>query len=793
MKKATTVVLLGTSILTVMSAPALAQTSASNVAQPEDMADTIIVTGTRRTDRTVADSTVPIDVVGAAELNSVTSSDLNDKLAALVPSFNVQRLAGFDGANFVRPATLRGLSPDQTLVLVNGKRRHRSAYIQIQQFGAQAVDLAEIPQIAIRQVEVLRDGASAQYGSDAIAGVINILLNDKPGISLNGQIGQYYEGDGESVQLSGRVGTTIGSNGRISLAVEHVDANATDRNPDPLNRSGQPDRRSTRAFATLNYDLGGAELYAFGNYGHQRGMFINGTRTTTGSTYNRSFYQDNPPFLYPTYSLTQIYPNGFAPHFISTTNDASLVGGLRGKAGNLSWDVSGRYGRDKIDYHVTNTINASLGPQSPTSFYSGSWIQEEEGVNGDFGYQLDAGLAKPINVSFGAEWRREKFELRAGEYASYVVGPLSDLPPGASSYPGPSPQQAGSWARDSVAGYLDLDADITDRLNLTGAVRYEHFSDFGSTWNYKFSGRYEVNDWLSVRGAVSSGFHAPSPGQQHLTNTTQGPDPLGAPPPAPQVIISNGLIPPTNPVAAAFGGLPLNPEKSTNYSLGVVARPVSNLTVSVDFYRINVRDRLGLTSFIRLTPAQKAALVAAGIREAATLDTFQFFINGYNTRTTGVDLVASWRHSLGSGQFGLTGVYNHNVSKLTGGDPRVVTDALRAEVEKRRPHDTAILTATYDIGRLGLMARGRYYGAWTDALQFLPPSIYQRVGAEAFLDVSASYRIKPGITVTVGAENLLDNYPDKGGPVSAFVGPYPLLRPYDADGGSYYLRLTASF
>ena len=291
------ITLLGTSMLAAICTPTLAQTSAPTAPQSLDTADTIIVTGTRRTDRTVAESSVPIDVVNSTELSSVTSSDLNDKLAALVPSFNVQRLAGFDGANFVRPATLRGLSPDQTLVLVNGKRRHRSAYIQIQQFGAQAVDLAEIPQIAIRQVEVLRDGASAQYGSDAIAGVINILLNDKPGISLNGQIGQYYEGDGESIQLAGRVGTTLGSAGTVSLAVEHVDANPTDRNPDPLRRSGQPDRRSTRAFATLNYDLGGAELYAFGNYGHQRGMFINGTRTTTGSTYNRSFYQDNPPFL----------------------------------------------------------------------------------------------------------------------------------------------------------------------------------------------------------------------------------------------------------------------------------------------------------------------------------------------------------------------------------------------------------------------------------------------------------------------------------------------------------------
>jgi iron complex outermembrane receptor protein len=786
--------LLGTALIALAAAPPAKATEADDAADTQrvETGDEIIVTGTRRAERTVADSSVPVDIVGGDELGSVVSADLNDKLAQLVPSFNIQRLPGFDGANFVRPATLRGLSPDQTLVLVNGRRRHRSAYIQLQQFGAQAVDLSEIPQIAVRQIEVLRDGASAQYGSDAIAGVINILLEDRPGIAFDAQVSQYYEGDGENIQIAGRYGAQLGEAGRINISVEHVDANSTDRSPNPLTPSGQPDLRSTRAFVNFAYDLGAVELYGFGNYGKLRGSYVFNWRDPTGSLFNRSFFQDNPPFLYPDFNLTDVYPDGFLPRFISNGEDASLVGGVRGTSGDFSWDVGARYGRNRIDYRVENSINASLGPLSPTEFYAGSWIQEEEGINADFVYLWDIGIATPLNVSFGAEWRREAFELRAGELASYVIGPLSDLVPGSNSYPGPSPEQAGRWGRNSYAAYLDLDADITERLNLGVATRYEHFGDFGDTWNFKLSGRYGLTSWLNLRGAVSSGFHAPSPGQQNLTNTTQGPDPL-RPPPLPQVILTSGLIPPTNPVAEALGGQPLQPEEALNISLGLAARPAPNLTISLDFYRIDIDDRLGITNSITLSPGQKAALLAAGVDEAASLDTVRFFINGYDTRSEGLDLVVAWRAALGPGRLGLTGVYNHNRSKIRGGDPLVVTDSLRVEVEDRRPRDTAILTAAYDIGRFSLLARGRYYGAWTDALQFLPAEFLQRVGAEVFVDLAASYRIVDGLTITVGVENLFDNYPDTGGPLSAFGNPYPLLRPYEADGGRYYLRVSGRF
>ena len=782
------------SLLGAVSALALPATGNAQTTSPDAAApiEDVIVTGTRRAERTVSDSSVPVDVITAEDLGSVVSSDLNDKLAQLVPSFNVQRIPGFDGANFVRPATLRGLSPDQTLVLIDGKRRHRSAYIQIQQFGAQAVDLSEIPQIAIRRVEVLRDGASAQYGSDAIAGVINILLEDRPGGALTAQTSQYFEGDGEAFQLAGRYGAAFGQGGRFTLSVEHNDADPTDRSTNPRSPSGQPSFRSTRGFVNAAYDLGGAELYAFGNYGEGHGRYVFSWRDPAGSLFAPSFYQLNAPFLYPDFRLTDIYPDGFSPEFTSDSQDASLVAGARGTAGDFSWDLSGRYGRNRIEYGVHNSVNATLGPLSPTDFDAGAWIQEEKSVNADFGYLWNAGLATPVNVSFGAEWRNESFELKAGELASYVVGPLSDLVPGSNSYPGPSPEQAGEWDRDSYAAYLDIDADLSDRLNVGLATRYEDFSDFGDTWNAKLSGRYGVTEWLNLRAAASTGFHAPSPGQQNLTNTTQGPDPL-SPPPAPQVILTSGLIPSTNPVAVAVGGQPLQPEEAVNFSAGLVFQPSANFTVSIDAYRIDIDDRLGITSNQTLTPQQKADLLAAGVSQAGTLDQFRFFINGFDTRSEGIDVVASWRGEVGPGRLGLTGVYNHNRSKITGGDPRVVNDNLYAEIERRRPRNVATVSATYDVGRFNLLARARYYSAWTDALAFFPVSYHQRVGDEVFIDLAATAQVTEATTVTVGVENLFDEYPDTGGPLAAYGSPYPVLRPYDADGGRWYLKVAASF
>ena len=760
-----------------------------------DSADRIIVTGTRRAERTVAESSVPVDVVSANDLSSSTPSpDLNDKLARLIPSFNVQRLPTYDGAAFVRPATLRGLSPDQTLVLINGKRRHRSAYISTPQHGEQAVDLAQIPQIALSRIEVLRDGASAQYGSDAIAGVINLLLEDTPGFSFDAQAGQYYKGDGESYQVAGRAGIALGDRGVISLSGEYSALGETDRGA-AVQKIGQPSVKAWKIFGNAKYALTeGVELYGFGNFNRTRSKNDFNYRDPDGAIYARSFYQNNPPFLYPDYNLSDIYPDGFTPIFAATSRDSSLVAGLRGQISEtLNWDVSGRYGRNRIGYEIWDTINASLGPDSPTSFNAGSQIQTEFAANADFTWLFDAGLFRPISISFGGEWRKERYQIKAGDEAAYIVGPLSDLPPGSNGFPSPTPDQAGKWSRNSRAAYLDIDIDFTERFNVGGALRFEDCDDFGSTWNYKFSGRYKATPWLSLRGAVSSGFHAPTVGQQNLTSTTQGPDPNN-PPPAPQVIQTNGLIPSTNPIAVAVGGKPLVPEKATSYSAGFVLTPASGLTLSLDYYRIKIRNRLGLTSTLNLTEEQRDALVAQGVSQAAQLSTFRFFINGYDTRTQGVDLVASYTTRAGPGQLSLTAAYNYNKSKLTDGDPKIVNANLVQEVEYRLPHHTGNIGADYQIGRFGVASRVRYFSAFTDALPFFAPEDNQRFGSEVFVDLSASYAVTEAVKLTVGAENLFSNYPDRyTGGLYAQGLRYPSYRPYEADGGRYYARISARF
>lgn len=758
---------------------------------------TIIVTGTRRAERTLSDSSVPVDVIGAKDLaGSTPSPDLSDKLARLVPSFNVQRLPTTDGASFVRPATLRGLSPDQTLVLIDSKRRHRSAYISLPLQGQQAVDLSQIPQIALKRVEVLRDGASAQYGSDAIAGVINLILDDSTGYSLNAQAGQYYKGDGTLYQIEGRASFALGDRGFFSLSGEYGHQGETDRG-DGTSKVGQPLVKSWKLFFNSEYALTeGIRFYAFGNFNETRSSneFNFRAPDPTGNLYRRSFFQDNPPFLFPTYSLTNIYPGGFIPIFAARSRDTSLIAGLKGQASdNFSWDLSGRYGRNRIRYRISDTINASLGPNSPTSFDAGANIQTEYAANADFNWLLEAGLYKPVSVSFGAEWRRERYEVKSGDEASYVIGPLSDLPGGSNGYVSPTPEQAGIFSRDSRAAYLDIDLDFTERFNIGAALRYENYDDFGSTWNYKFSSRYKATPWLSLRAAVSTGFHAPTVGQQNLTSTSQFPDPT-SPPPAPQIILTNGLIPSNNPIALAVGGKPLVPEKATNYSAGIVLTPARGLTLSVDYYDIEIRKRLGISNAIQMTPGLRSQLLAQGISQAAQLSSFRFFINGYDTRTKGVDIVASYGSRLGAGQLTLTAAYNYNKSKVLNGDPRIVTPTLEQTIASALPRHTGNIGADYQIGRLGFGSRVRYYSGFIDSVPFLTPDFTQHFGPRAFVDISGSYAITPAVRLTAGIENLFDNYPGRyRSPLSDVGFKYPLNRPYEADGGRYYARLSAKF
>ncbi len=804
-----------------------------------DELSAVVVTGTRRTDRTLFDSNAPVDVVSASDLRTAPSADLNDRIQATVPSYNVQRLPLFDGAIFNRPATLRGLAPDQTLVLVNGKRRHRSAYIDVTAQGAQAVDMAEIPLAAIARVEVLRDGASAQYGSDAIAGVLNVLLKDKPGYDAYLQFGRYYEGDGNGYLGGVNAGWELGSRGNLNLSLEGSLSEATSRSHQRpaaqalidggntsvrrpvVQRFGQPDTHGVLAFLNGKLRLAGsAEAYVFGSFGYkwgendfnyrgptQGGVF---TSSQTGATFDQNFatleqpyrdwYLDNP-------AVRSGYAGGFTPRFSAQSLDGSAVVGLRGDiTPRLSWDASGRYGSNHIAYHLRESINASQGPFSKRAFDTGTKRQQEWAGNLDLVYAWEVGLPTPVNVAFGGEVRREGYESGAGEPDSYAIGPLGRLgiAGGANGFFGTSPDQAGSWSRRSGAGYLDVDADLLRPWNLGAAVRAEHYSDAGNTINGKVSTRIAVLPEFNLRGGVSTGFRAPTPGQQNLTNTNQNPSADGA------TIETNGTIPSTHAIAVLNGGVPLKPEKSLNLSAGFVVQPVKGLTFSLDAYRIDVRDRIGLSQRYTLSPEQQNDLVASGVPAAQGLTSFNFFVNGYKTRTQGIDLVLSYGVDLAPKQrLNLTASANFNKTRVLSFEQGVIDARQRQYQEDRLPKRVSNWTVEYLFHRLGLTARVRDYGGFVEPLQTTTDAdgrlpFNQTFGNELFLDVIASYELVRGLRLTVGAENVTNNYPDKAlfpntladaaaGKIPSTGRKYPSQRPYEADGGRYYARLTASF
>ena len=752
-----------------------------NAAPPSD----IIVTGTRRLERTSAQSLSPIDIVDARALGQSSSYDLNDRIAQNVPSFNVVRTPGVDGAIFSRPASLRNLGPDETLVLVNGHRRHRSAFVDVTNQGAQAVDLAQIPSPSIGRVEVLRDGASAQYGSDAIAGVINVILDQGTSTVLTAQGGQYYAGDGVSLILTGRTGVKLPGGGSLSVSGDYNTNTATDRSIGIRNKLGQPDSKSHHFAYDLTLPIGGdLTLYSFGTYGRLNGWSEFGFRSAQAVdfVFRRSFFQDGPSAIYPTWTLTSLYPDGFASQFGARITDGEIVAGVKGEiAHNLTVDLSGRHGRNSIDYRLRNTINASLGPLSPTRFNAGEVVSSEDAANADFAYLFDAGLAKPVSVAFGGEYRSERFKSIPGDVASYQVGPLADLPSGSYGFPGLDPASAVDAARRSEAAYLDVEADLTGRLTVGVAGRYEHFSDFGPNFSYKLSGRYQVAGPLAVRATYSTGFKAPTPGQQYFTKVTTNPDTSK---PAPFPIATIALLSPSDPLALAFGGKPLKAERSHSVSAGAVLQPIEGLTLTADYYHIAIDDRIGLTAQLNL-PA------------GAPYTRIQFLINGYGSRSEGVDVVAAYTHALLGGRGTLTAAYNHNRTKIVNANPAVVTALIRPVIEDTRPRDTAVATLSYDRGRGHFFGRLRYFGSYVDAIPYDQSAFgfsNQRVSPIAFVDMSASFDLRPSTQLTVGAENVLGVHPDQVTSVLKLLGyKYEFTRPYDADGGQWYLRLVQRF
>lgn len=768
-----------------------------------DTDDTIIVTGTRTQAQTQFTALSPVDVFSSRTLQSTVSSSLDSKLAQLVPTFNVKRLPSSDGLQFVRPASLDGLSPDMTLVMINGKRFHRSAFLG--SGGAQAADLAQIPAYDIGHVEVLRDGASAQYGSDAIAGVVNIILDDKPGFSVYGQGSRYYAGDGTQWQVGGRAGFALAGGGHVVATGEYSDADSTSRTaqrpdaiafqtanpqiqvPNPVQNWGNPEFKALRFAVDAAQPLAdGIELYGFGTYARTRGMNDINWRNPTPGVNDNIFGKPSAPF-FPGFNLRTIYPAGFSPREGIRANDGQGVAGLRSTgAGAFSWDVSGSYGTNDSQFILNNSINASLGPQSPFNFNLGHQVQREFNLNADGVYKLDAGLAQPVNIAFGVERRVETYKIVAGDPASYAVGPgaAAGLAAQSNGFPGFGPTQAGQWSQTDYAGYLDVQVPLTENWVLEGALRDENYNTFGNTFNYKFATRYEFVPGIAVRGAYSTGFKAPSPGQLNSTSISQGLDTKTL------QLFTTGRLSPINPVAQFFGGKALGPEESKTLTGGFVWRSDSGFSGSVDLYQIKVDKRFSLSPTFVVTPAIRQQLVALGVAGANDFTNVNFFTNDFDTRTRGVDFVLSYAHALGAGRINATVAYSYTETKVTSGSLASAASLTQRTIfEQGLPKHNATGSITYDIGKLTLTGRGRYYGPWTDSSGNATGDIFQTFGGIVFFDASVGYQVTPHANVRIGAENLFGAYPDKALFQASRGLVYSRNSPYDTNGGNYYLRL----
>lgn len=779
-----------------VSAPSVAQSvqnDDSSASQP-DLAS-VIVTGTRGSARTEFDTMAPIDVFTKEEIRAVESNDINDILAQLVPSFVVQRLPMADGLVFVRPATLRALSPDHTLVLVNGRRFHRSALLGSR--GAQGPDLSQIPAAAIKRIEVLRDGAAAQYGSDAIAGVINIILDDSIGGSaaLNGS--QYSEGDGTSWGAEFGYGFEMGENGALRVFAEHAESAPTSRSrqrpdaiafqnahpdlnvPDPVQRWGQPELERTRFGFNLEIGLGeNSKLYGHGLYGLTEGLSDFNWRNPDTNT---ELYRLTSVF--PGWDLRSVYPVGFSPRYGNDSDDLQLVAGVRGGLGeSLDWDTSVSHGSSSIDYTLDNSINGSLGPVSPTNFYLGNLKQTETNLNLDFVYHWDiAALPAPINVAFGVEGRKETYEVSQGDAASWAVGPgaVARLAPNASGAPGFSAAQAGRWGQDSHAAYLDLEVPLGQRFALGGALRYEDFSAFGDTLNGKLSGRWSITEGIALRGTWSTGFRAPTPGQLYSTSTTQGLDTNTL------LVFNTGRLSPNDPIAQALSAKPLRPEESESQTLGLAWHGTSGLSGSLDLYRITVNDRFS-SSLNRVVPAD----MPNPMRYTSVF----WFANDFDTVTEGVDLVANHRSKPAWGKLDLTLAWNHNKTEVASGSTGIATNPNQKRIfEERLPRNKGSFTAALSQDKWDWMARARYYGKWTDSTGNANGEIFQSFGGMLMFDAAGTWKMTDTLSVRVGIDNLFDAYPDEAVFQASRGLIYSRNAPYDTDGRNIYAQLRMAF
>ena len=798
-----------------------------------------VVVGTRARPRSVTESTVPVDVIGTEEIASQGTASLSDRLRAIVPSYNVNIQPISDAATISRPANLRNLAPDHTLVLVNGKRRHRSAIITWSSNGvsdgAQGPDISAIPAIALRQVEVLRDGAAAQYGSDAIAGVLNFLLKDDPsGGSVEFRSGVHHDGGGGGYTLAGNVGLPLGATGFANLSLEYGNSSASDRSIQradaaALIAAGNRDVRDpAQIWGSPEID---DDVKFFGNFGHlfSNGLQFHGHANYASKKVDGGFFFRNPntrggvfsndagntllvgdgraargegSALCPTvtianhvpdpaaldrvfadpdcFSFQELFPGGFTPRFGGDATDTSVTAGLRGFASSgIVWDASVSVGSNQADFFIYNTVNASYGPDTPTSFDPGLYRQREIGVNFDVSYPVN----DMLNLAAGAEWRDEQFTVGLGQQESWDFGPYAPQGFSAASngFPGFSPIAAGNWSRSNVAAYGDVEWGGPDeRWTLGAAVRVEDFEDFGTTVNGKLSGRVRIGSALALRASVSNGFRAPTPGQQNTFNvSTQFDSTL-------MDLVNRGTIPSTSELAGRYGGQPLQPETSINYTVGTVVE-TGPLTFTADYFRIDLSDRFGNSRDINLSSDEVDILVAEGITSAGNLRTFRFFINDFATHTRGIDVISTYTPPAFGGNTAFSFAFNHTNTEVTEFNPLTLSPNRIRRLEEALPETRWNFIANQSVGRMDIVSRLSYYGGWFDGDD---PEFYS---GKPIVDLELSLPLSDSTTLAFGSQNVFNTYPGES-PFGLRNGErYSEYTPWGFNGAYHYIGLSYSW
>jgi iron complex outermembrane receptor protein len=825
---------IATAILVGSSLPVIAQAAETTATLEE-----VVVVGSRGAPRSVGDSPVPVDVISADELGKAGSNDLMMQLQGAVPSLNVHLQPISDAASMIRPANLRGLSSDSTLIMVNGKRRHRASVIAFQgggvNDGSQGPDISVIPSIALKSVEVLRDGAAAQYGSDAVAGVINFVLNDSAeGGTIKVKKGEFSEGDGATTVVMGNFGMPLTDAGFMNVSFQMKENDATSRSVQRPDAQGLIDAGNTSVavpaqiwgapiidddvtfFFNSGLDLGnGSEAYMFGNYSERDidggfyfrnpdgrgGVFTKGDGTRLIADVTGDMSGNCPTALDPSdyagrdaviadpncYILNQAAPGGYTPRFIGNITDSSFTMGRSGEIANgmmagTAYDVSGSVGRNEATFGLNNTFNPSMGPDSPRDFETGSYIQLAKTFNVDLSKEYGS-----TSVAYGYEWRETTFSVISGEEASWKAGPyaVQGFNVGSHGFAGFSPDSAGAFSRRNYAVYGDVSNQVSEDLLVQGALRYENYSSGLDTTNYKLAFNYQLTDDIALRGSHSTGFRAPTQGQANVVNT--------------QTTLVDGQLTQAQTLPGfKLGADQLQPEESTSFAMGIVAT-LGDVELTADWFNIEVDDRIALTSNAAPTAAQRAAMTAAGIPNAELIGEVNYFTNDFNTETSGLDIVATYSTNLMGGSTDLSAAYNYTDTEVSD-QGNVTSDSKVKRLEEGLPNHRATFTMDQQWENVSAFVRANYYGE------------YYAVHADWFgtnadsamtVDVEVTYDINESFNVSVGAQNIFDQEAEKidgstgavgeGVPGNVLGAIYYETSPMGIEGAFWYLSAGYNF